>query len=184
MNQTVQLASIHRLVWTGLLASLTAVGAAIAVPLGPLSPVPVTLQGLFVLLCGLILGARGGSIAILLYMAAGCLGLPVFAGGKAGLAVFLGPTGGFLLGFLAQAFFAGLGGGKPAKPFRWVLLCCLMGTSIMLAMGALRLMFVMDVSLAKALAVGVTPFLPGDILKCLAASAIYRFLGSRGLLPT
>lgn len=183
MSQTVNLPSIHRLVWTGLLAALTAVGAAIAIPLGPLSPVPVTLQTMFVLLSGLILGSRGGAIVILLYFAAGALGLPIFAGGKAGLAAFLGPTGGFLIGFLPCAMLAGLGAGAPTKPAKLILLYCAVGTSITLAMGTVHLMLVMDISLAKALAVGVTPFLPGAALKCLAATTIYRFLASRRLLP-
>ncbi len=183
MSQTVNLTAIHRLVWTALLAALIAVGAIIAIPVGPLSPVPVTLQTLFVLLSGLILGPRGGAVVILLYWAAGALGLPVFAGGKAGLAVFIGPSGGFLTGFLPSAFIAGLAGGLPLKPAKKVLLYCMAASALTLAMGALQMMLVLDISLAKAMAAGVTPFLPGGILKCLAASAVYRFLASHRLLP-
>lgn len=172
--------AIHRLVWTSLLAALIAVGAFISIPI---AAVPVTLQGLFVLLAGLVLGPRGGIIATLLYMAAGLMGLPVFTGGKAGLAVFLGPTGGFLTGFILQAFFSGIAGGGQLKSIRFTLLCCLAGTLLMLALGSLRLVFVMNISFAKAFAVGVLPYLPGDICKCLAAVSIYRFLAARRLLP-
>lgn len=174
--------SIHRLVWTSLLAALVAVGAFISIPI-PVSAVPVTLQGLFVLLAGLILGPKGGVIAVLLYMAAGLLGLPVFSGGKAGLAVFFGPTGGFLAAFVIQAFFAGIAGGGKNESFRFTLFCCLGGTLIMLAIGAVRLGFVMNISLPKAFAVGVLPYLPGALFKCLAAVSIYRFLATRRLLP-
>ncbi len=166
------------------MAALTAVGAMISIPVLPLSPVPVSLQTLFVVLAGLILGPRGGAAAMALYLAAGCLGLPVFAGGKAGLAAFLGPTGGFLLGFIPGAMVSGIAGGLPAKPFWAVLLACACGTGVILALGALQLAAVMDISLAKALAFGVTPFLPGGAAKCMAAAAIYRFMALRRLAPS
>lgn len=183
MSQAAHIPSIHRLVWTGLLASLIAVGAAISIPLGPISLVPVTLQTMFVMLAGLILGPRGGAFVILLYFAAGSLGLPVFSGGKSGVAVFLGPTGGFLTGFLPAAILAGFAGGYPLKQAKTVLLYCATATSITLIIGTIQLMILLDVSLTKAIVTGVTPFLPGAVLKCLGAAAIYRFLASRRLLP-
>ena len=183
MSQTVYIISLHRLVWTGLMAALVAVGAIISVPVGPFSPVPVTLQTMFVLLCGFTLGPRGGVTAILLYLAAGALGLPVFAVGKAGLAVFLGPTGGFLTGFIPAALICGFAGGRPLKPAPAMLGFAVLGTCMPLLCGALQLMLVLGISWGKVLAVGVLPFLPGAGLKCLAAAAIYRFLAARGLLP-
>lgn len=183
MNQLSPLNSIHRLVWIALMAALTAVGAVISIPVLPFSPVPVSLQTLFVVLAGLILGPRGGALAMLLYLAAGCLGLPVFTGGKAGLAAFLGPTGGFLVGFVPGAVISGFGGGVPARSFSMTVLFCALGTSVILLLGSLQLAVVMHISLAKALVFGVTPFLPGAVVKCLAAAAIYRFLATRRLIP-
>lgn len=187
MSQNVNVYSVHRLVWTALLAALTAVGSLIAVPLGPISPVPVTLQTMFVLLSGLILGARGGVAAILLYLAAGSIGLPVFAGGKAGLAVFIGPTGGFLISFIAMAWITGRwrGGAAPGTlaPFLNLLLLCMAASLLNLLCGSLQLMVVLKISMAKALAIGMIPFLPGGLVKCVAAVAVYRFLAQRRLLP-
>jgi biotin transport system substrate-specific component len=183
MDHSLSLTAIHRLVWIALLAALTAAGAVIAVPLGPLSPVPITLQTMFVLLSGLILGSRGGAAAVLLYLAAGGLGLPVFAGGRGGLAMLLGPTGGFMLGFLLAAMLCGLAKrhGRPSFP-RDALLCAA-GAAVILLAGSLRLMSVLDVSFGKALLAGAVPFLPGEAIKCCAAAGIHRFLASRRLLP-
>ena len=176
------ISATHRLVWTALLAALTGVGALIAIP-APFSPVPITLQTMFVLLAGLILGPRGGALAMLLYMAAGALGLPVFAGGKSGIAAFIGPTGGFLIGFLPSAMFCGLARSGEEKPFWVLLLFCAVATAITLGMGTLHLSLALKISISKALAVGVLPFLPGAAIKCFAAAFIYRFLATRKLLP-
>lgn len=89
-----------------LFAALTALGARVAIPL-PFTPVPVTLQVLFPLLAGLLLGSKRGALSQAEYVAAGLAGLPVFAKGGSGLTYFLGPTGGYLLGFIAAAFVVG-----------------------------------------------------------------------------
>src|SRR5512133_2023281 len=86
-------------------ALLTAMGAAIQIPIGP---VPITLQVLFVLLSGLVLGSRMGALSQMEYLAIGFAGAPVFAGGKAGIVALLGPTGGYLVGFVVAAYLAGL----------------------------------------------------------------------------
>lgn len=182
-HQAASLVSIHRIVWIALMAALTAVGGMVAIPVGPLSPVPITLQTLFVLLAGLILGPRGGAAAMALYAAAGAMGLPVFAGGKAGLAVFLGPTGGFLLGFLPAAAFCGFAKKERPLPFAVIFACCAFATLITLVLGTIQLAFVLQVSLIKAAAVGAVPFLPGAVVKCLGAAFIYRFLAVRRLIP-
>ncbi len=186
MNQTPSLHSIHRLVWTALLAALTAVGAIISIPIIPLNPVPVSLQTLFVSLSGLILGPRHGAMAMLLYLAAGCLGLPIFTGGKAGFAVLLGPTGGFALAFVPAAALCGLAGGGvggQTRSFIFIVAVCACATALTLLAGSLQLALIMDISFYKALFVGAVPFIPGGVAKCLAAAAIYRLLAARKLLP-
>ena len=85
---------------------LTALCARIVIPL-PFTPVPITGQTFAVLLTGAALGARRGAAAIVLYVLEGLAGLPVFAGGASGLARLLGPTGGYLLGFIAAAYLTG-----------------------------------------------------------------------------
>ena len=104
-------ARIPRAVYTSVLVAgfslLVALSAQVAIPL-PFTPVPVTLQTLMVLATGALLGSRRGAAAILLYIAEGAAGLPVFAMGRSGPAHLAGPLGGYLLGFVAAAFLAGL----------------------------------------------------------------------------
>ena len=183
MNHPSHLLSIHRLVWIALMAALTAVGAMISIPVLPFSPVPISLQTLFVLLAGLILGPKGGALAMLLYIMAGCLGLPVFVGGKSGIAALLGPTGGFLIGFVPSAIISGLAKSTPLRPYPVILVYCAIATVVTLALGTAQLAYLLHISVGKALAVGVVPFLPGAVLKCLGAAFIYRFLAARRLIP-
>jgi biotin transport system substrate-specific component len=108
---------LHGLVWTALLAAAVAGGAWISLPVGP---VPVSLQPLFVFLAGFVLGPRRGALCVGLYILAGVLGLPVFAGGRAGLGHVLGPTGGYLLGFVLAAAVCGRATGGRGGPLPWL----------------------------------------------------------------
>lgn len=110
-----QLAALRLLCRTALMAALMAAGALFHLSLGP---VPFTLQDMCVALAGLVLGPRHGLYAVGLYILAGCAGLPVFSGGRAGLGHLIGPTGGYLAGFLLLAFCAGLGGRSAAAEGR------------------------------------------------------------------
>lgn len=174
---------IHLLAWTSLMAALIAVGGVVAIPINPLSPVPVTLQTLFVMMAGLVLGPRAGIKAVALYLLAGLAGLPVFAGGKGGLAVLIGPTGGFLVGFLITAAICGLAKKTPPRPFWALIAYCVAATAATLLFGMVWLAKSLDIGLPKAFAVGVLPFLPGAALKIAAAAAICRFMSARKLLP-
>ncbi|MDR2442465.1 MAG: biotin transporter BioY [Deltaproteobacteria bacterium] len=175
---------IHRLVWISILAALTAVGAIIAIPISPISPVPITLQTLFVLLTGLILGPKRGVYAMLIYLLAGAVGLPVFAGGKAGVAVLIGPTGGFLLGFIPTVLFCGMASKNGQNWSLPVLIAiCIVATAITLAFGTVQLILVLDISIYKALLAGTVPFLPGAFLKSLCAASMFKFLATKNLLP-
>lgn len=180
---TFPLSDLHKQVWTAMMAALIVVGAIIQLPIGP---IPVTLQTLFVVLAGLILGPRYGSAAMLLYILAGAIGLPVFAGGKAGLAHLFGPTGGYLLGYIGTAALAGLGSSKSpdASPFIRSLLWSVMGLIPVFLIGAIRLKFVLDIPFEKAFAIGVAPFVIGDVIKVVAAALAYSFLHNRRLLPS
>jgi biotin transport system substrate-specific component len=85
---------------------LIAISAQIAIPL-PFTPVPLTLQTLVVLAAGVVLGSSRGALAITLYLLEGCAGLPVFSGAASGITHLLGPTGGYLIGFLPAAWLTG-----------------------------------------------------------------------------
>jgi biotin transport system substrate-specific component len=151
-------------------AALTAVGARLSVPL-PGMVVPMTLQPVAVLLAGAVLGSRAGAASQVAYLAAGAIGLPVFAAGG-GAAYLLGPTGGYLLAFPVAAWIAGLAGKRSGSWFRaaaWLGLALV----VIHAGGLAWLSVLAGESLISASA--VRPFILGDALKVLLVLAIVRW---------
>jgi len=181
---TCAISSTHRLVWTAAMAALTAVGAFISIPL---FGVPFSMQTLFVILAGFVLGPGHGAAAMLLYIAAGAAGLPVFAGGAAGIGVLLGPTGGYLPGFVCCAALAGLATSGAVEQGRTPWLRCLLlgmaGLAALYALGVTRLAYVIDADWFHAFAVGALPFLPVSLVKLILATAAFHSLRKQGLLP-
>ena len=176
------LSRIHTTVMIALFAALIAAGALFSLPIGS---VPFSLQPVFILLAGLCLGPRAGGTAVALYVIAGLIGLPVFVGGKSGLGVLLGPTGGFLLGFIGGGALAGLGGGSRAdveKPVWLAITGLVLAVLCIYLFGVAGLMFSMHLSLFKAIAIGVIPFLPGEVIKAILAFLIWRFMRRKGML--
>lgn len=147
---------------------VVALGAQVAIPL-PFTPVPLTGQTYAALLVGAALGARRGVLALLLYLAEGALGLPVFAGGAAGLARLGGPTGGYLAGLVLAAllvgWFADRGWDRRPLP---CLLAMIAGSVAIYACGVPWL--ALTVGADRAVAAGLLPFLPGDALKLALAA--------------
>jgi biotin transport system substrate-specific component len=160
----------------GVAALVVAASAQVAVPV-PLSPVPMTLQPLAVLAVGGILGPLLGGAALILYLALGLLGLPVFAGGGAGLVHVLGPTGGYLLAFPAAAAVAGRFA-APVPRLGPVLIGCALAMVVIHAGGAAQLA-VLGGDPGLALRVGFMPFLTGDLLKIGIAAAVILGLGPK-----
>jgi biotin transport system substrate-specific component len=168
---------LRGMVYASLFGALTAVGAYIIIPL---PPVPITLQTLFLGLSGTLLGGRLGALSQVIYLFLGILGLPVFAGGKAGIGVLFGPTGGYLIGFVAAAFVIGkLAALKERPGFAWLCLSLVAGAAVIYALGVLQLMLVARLSPVKALAVGILPFLLGDGIKILLAATVALKLRDR-----
>ena len=164
---------LRSMVFASLFAALTAVGALIAIPIGP---VPIVLQNLFVMLMGLLLGPRWGLAGVGAYLLAGALGLPVFAGGTSGLARFAGPTGGYLVGYLPCVALIGWISmrGKGHRIFDALAMVC--GTAAFYVCGVSWLKLVTGMAWSKALGLGVIPFLPGDIAKIIAATLLIKSL--------
>jgi biotin transport system substrate-specific component len=161
----------------GLAALAVALSAQVVVPV-PFSPVPMTLQPLAVLAVGGLLGPIGSVSALILYIALGAIGLPVFAGGGSGFLRLVGPTGGYLLAFPVAAGLTGaLVGRVPRSPLR-VLLACALGMVIIHAGGVAQLALLGgDPSLA--LRVGFVPFLTGDLVKVGLAAALILLAGPK-----
>ena len=159
--------------YASLLAALTAVGAYIAIPIGP---VPIVLQNLFVYLTGLLLGSRWGLMGIAAYLLAGAVGLPVFAGGKGGIGHLIGPTGGYLLGFLPAVALIGMITEKNEGKLLFALAALIAGTVVIYACGVTWLSIITGMTIVKSLVVGMVPFLIGDAIKIAAALFIAKSL--------
>ncbi len=170
----------YRLALVSLFAAMISVGAVFSLPLPPPLP-PVTLAIFFALLSGLVLGPLWGLASTGLYLALGSAGLPVFANGAGGLGQFAGPTGGFLLGYAAAAFVAGIVADRRAWSFARAVVGALAGVAVLYAIGLPWFRAVLDarpdrdVSIAAAFVI-MAPYLAGDIVKAIAAAALVRAL--------
>jgi len=145
----------------------------------PGNPVPVTLQTMFVLLAGALLGPWAGLSAVALYLVIGMCGVPFFAmSGVSGLMYFTGPTGGYLAGFLLAAVTTGLAFQRTERTA--VRLAVLAAASLLILLcGALWLGVLMHLPVSRAWMLGVAPFLYGDVLKTATAMTVCAVLRRR-----
>lgn len=149
---------------------LVGLSAQVAINL-PFSPVPITGQTFAVLLVGALLGSARGGVVMLLYLAEGVAGLPVFAGGGAGPAYLLGPTGGYLVGFVAAAAVTGyLAERGWDRRFLTSIAAMSLGTAAIYLAGLAWL--AAFTGAGNVLAMGLIPFLPGAALKIVAAALL------------
>jgi len=141
-------------------------------------PVPITMQTFGVMLIAFFFGSRKGALTIILYLLAGLVGFGVFSGEKSGLGAILGPTGGYLFGFLACVFVVGMLIEKGyGRTWRSVTFCMAVGNIIIYIFGLIGLWTYLGgpaaVGIWKLLIMGLIPFLVGDVLKIVAASALF-----------
>ncbi len=158
------------LVFTALFAAIISVTGFIAIPIGA---VPIVLQNMMPILAGSLLGGIYGGIATCIFLIAGALGLPVFSGGSGGFAHIMGPTGGFLIGYLLGCIATGFILQKPSISTKTatvkISLACLAGFIIMYIPGIFWFMHVTSSDLAKTFMLCVLPYLPGDAIKLVTA---------------
>ena len=172
-----------------LCTALLCVSSYLSFPI-PFTPIVITAQTLIVTLIGLILSPVSSFFSVLVFTLLGCVGLPVFSGGTAGIARLAGPTGGFILGFLAAAPLISLTKGKKVNIARYMLSAVLLGMVVIDLCGTLMFSIQQQVSavqsfslavlgqalapsaLVKVLSATVIPFIPGDLIKCALASVI------------
>jgi biotin transport system substrate-specific component len=155
---------------------LLAASSYVSVSMLPFSPVPVTAQSLAVLLLGVILGPRGAAAAVLAYLGQGAAGLPVFAGGAAGAGHLIGPTAGYLIGFLPAAILVGwLHRAGWTRTWHTAAAAFALGTAVIFAFGltglALHARTLGLTSASAILAIGLYPYLPGGVIKIALAMA-------------
>ncbi|MDR0645012.1 MAG: biotin transporter BioY [Treponema sp.] len=163
-----------RIALVALFAALIAAGTFITIPFGP---VPFVLQNMFAMLAGLLMGPFLGGGAVLLYLTAGAIGAPVFAGAAGGFVHFLSPSGGYLYGYFLSAVAAGFIAGTPYSetqtPLWRVIIAGVLGMLVVYVPGVIQLKIVLSCAWwPEAFSYGFFPFLIGDAIKCTAAIAI------------
>jgi biotin transport system substrate-specific component len=151
---------------------LTASGAFIRIPL-PFTPVPITLQTFFVLLAGAFLGSSSGAVSQVLYILLGLSGISIFTFTGAGLPYFFGPTGGYLMGFVAAAFLVGRIIPLTRNKFLAVAGVFFVADLLILSSGVMWLNILLGYRIWDALRIGFIPFIPGDSIKLLVAALCY-----------
>lgn len=163
----------RELAMCALFAALTAVLSQISVPVGP---VPVNLALISVFVAAGLLGARYGALSQVVFVLMGAVGLPVFAGFMGGISGVLGPTGGYIVGYIACAFVTGLITGRFGKSMKASVLAMCAGLIVTYTMGTLWYSYVTQTGFVAALSLCVVPFLPGDALKIVLSAVLVKRL--------
>jgi biotin transport system substrate-specific component len=165
--------STRQLAFAALFAALTGVFSYVTIPIGP---VPITLQTLAVMLAGCLLGARLGFFSQLIFVLLVGIGILVLPGGRTGLGVLLGPTGGYIVSWPFAAWVIGWVAERAQRRERPMLLLFLGnlvgGILLVYAVGVAWLAHAQHWAVNKALAVGALPFIPGDLIKAVIAGFI------------
>jgi len=162
-----------RMLGVGIFITLTTLSAFVRIPL-PFTPVPLTLQTFFVLLSGALLGRKLGVATQSVYLFLGLTGQQVFTGVGSGSLYLLGPTGGYIVGFILASFFAGSFLIKERQSPAAVFIKLLAADFIILLSGMLWLKVSLSIPFNKAFLLGFLPFVLGDILKVSLATVAYN----------
>ncbi|ABW19270.1 BioY protein [Alkaliphilus oremlandii OhILAs] len=163
--------SVSEMTKISLCTALLAISSYIVFPI-PFTPIMLTAQTIIVNLIGLILTPLHGAISVLLFIVLGAIGLPIFAGGAGGLSAILGPTGGFIIGFLFSAIAISYLKGRKTNILRYVLVTVFIGMPVTYLLGASYMSYALNMDYKKAIELAVIPFLLGDAIKCVIASII------------
>lgn len=168
--------STKKLSLISMFTALTAIGAFISIPIGP---VPITLQSLFVILSGIVLGSKLGALSQLAYIILGLIGIPVFSSFTGGLQSILSPSFGFIIGFVFASFLSGLiMESSWIKINKKICLAAFIGTITIYLFGLPYMYYILngilgkDLSFIQVFNIGCLIFLPGDALKFIAVSIV------------
>ena len=162
---------------TALFAALLCVTAPFSISIGP---IPISLATFTVYVAALVCGWKGGCLAVAAYLVLGAVGLPVFSGFMGGFERLVGPTGGYLIGYIPCAITVGLFSDM-AKKHRvlWDIVGMILGTVLLYTLGTAWFMFVSGNTLSYSLAACVLPFIAGDSIKIAAATLVAEVVRSR-----
>lgn len=161
--------NLREQVFAAIFSVIIAIFAQITIPLGL---IPLTLQTFIIGLTVTVLGLRTGTWAIIIYLFLGLIGLPVFAGGSAGMGVLFGPTGGFLIGFIFNGLVTGGILERTGKTHFWAIIANLLGAMVTLAIGSIWLKYSAGMDWLPAFQAGFFPFIVPGAIKAIAASTL------------
>ncbi len=167
---------VYTMAAVAVMAAVLAVVSPFALPIGP---VPLSLATLVVYLTAYVLSWKRGTAAVLVYILLGAVGMPVFSGFAGGLGKLMGPTGGYILGYLPMVLISGLFVDRFPRKRLVQLAGMMLATAVLYALGTAWFCFAMDSALAPALTACVIPFLPGDLVKILISLAVGPMLRER-----
>ncbi len=169
-----------------LCTAITCILGPLSIPL-PFSPVPISFTNLVIYIAAFLCGMKKGTLSYLLYLLIGFVGVPVFSAFTAGPAKLLGPTGGYLIGFIFLAAIVGAASDRFDGRRLPYLLAMLAGTLILYGFGTAWLAYQADMDFISALFAGVIPYIPADLLKMALALSVAPVIRSRllsaGMLP-
>ncbi len=165
--------NIKKIVVCALMAALTAVLSQIAIPM---APVPINLAMLSVFIAGGLLGPINGAISQAVYVALGAIGVPVFASFSAGVGIIVGPTGGYIIGYIIAAFVTGIIIKHSNKSYTMHIVAMIAGLIACYILGTAWFMYVTKTALVASLMMCVVPFLIGDALKIALATILVKRL--------
>lgn len=159
----------RRMAMTAVITAVTCILAPLSIPIGP---IPISLTNLVIYFGLYVLGRKNGCISYLIYLLIGLVGLPVFSGFTGGPGKLFGPTGGYLIGFIAMAFLAGTVIDRFYSKWYLCLLGMILGTVVCYGFGSAWLAYQAGIPFRAALLTGVLPFIPGDLIKMILALII------------
>jgi biotin transport system substrate-specific component len=164
--------SIRDITQIGVFSALTAIGAFISIPIGP---VPISLQTFFVLLSGIILGSKKAMLSQIVYVLLGLIGLPIFAGFTGGLQTIFKPSFGFVISFIVASYLTGRISEKNKNSVKHMSIAVIVGSLVMYIIGLPYMYYILNIMLSKNLniiqimKIGMFMFIPGDTIKGIIA---------------
>ena len=161
----------HQMALVGLMTALLCITAPFSFQL-PFSPVPLSLATFSIYFCVMVLGLKLGGLSVCLYVLLGLAGLPVFSNFTGGVGRLLGPTGGYILGYIFMAYICGIFVDKLLWKPGFVLIGMIFGTAVCYLFGTCWLSFQTSLTLSQAFLSAIAPFLVGDFIKIAGAMAL------------
>lgn len=160
-----------QMVLIALMTAVTCVLGPLSIPL-PFSPVPISLTNFAIFLAIFVLGMKSGTISFIIYLLLGAIGVPVFSSFRGGLQVLVGPTGGYLIGFIFLALIMGFALEHFDRKLVPTIIGMIIGMAVCYAFGTVWLAKLLSLSFKEGLMMGVIPYLPGDAAKIIIAAIV------------